>query len=149
MKNKLQLPKNEIIDVLSSFKSAFRTIGVFSAIINMLMLAPSLYMLQVYDRVLQSQNQITLLMLTFLMLGAYAFMSILEYVRSFVLIRIGAKLDMQMNKRIYTAAFEQNLKKGGGNAGQALQDLTQIRQFLTGNGLFAFLMHRGSRFIWR
>ncbi|GGX11030.1 alkaline protease secretion ATP-binding protein AprD [Undibacterium macrobrachii] len=126
------------MDVLSSFKSAFRTIGVFSAIINLLMLAPSLYMLQVYDRVLQSQNEITLLMLSLLVLGAFAFMSALEFVRSFVLIRVGAKLDMQMNKRIYTAAFEQNLKKGGGNPGQALQDLTQIRQFLTGNGLFAF-----------
>ncbi|WP_189345650.1 type I secretion system permease/ATPase [Undibacterium macrobrachii] len=138
MKSKFQLPKNEIMDVLSSFKSAFRTIGVFSAIINLLMLAPSLYMLQVYDRVLQSQNEITLLMLSLLVLGAFAFMSALEFVRSFVLIRVGAKLDMQMNKRIYTAAFEQNLKKGGGNPGQALQDLTQIRQFLTGNGLFAF-----------
>lgn len=138
MLNKAKLPKNEIMDVLMSFKSVFRTVGVFSAIINLLMLAPSLYMLQVYDRVLQSQNEVTLLMLTLLMIGAYAFMSVLEYVRSFVLIRLGAKLDMEMNKRIYTAAFEQNLKRGGGNAGQALQDLTQIRQFLTGNGLFAF-----------
>lgn len=138
MKSKFSIPKSEIVDVLSSFKGAFRTIGVFSAIINLLMLAPSLYMLQVYDRVLQSRNEVTLLMLTLLMLGAYALMSALEFVRSFVLIRIGARLDMQMNKRIYTAAFEQNLKRGGGNAGQALQDLTQIRQFLTGNGLFAF-----------
>lgn len=138
MLNKDKLPKNEIMEVLMSFKSVFKTVGVFSAIINLLMLAPSLYMLQVYDRVLQSQNEITLLMLTLLMLGAYAFMSVLEYVRSFVLIRLGAKLDMEMNRRIYTAAFEQNLKRGGGNAGQALQDLTQMRQFLTGNGLFAF-----------
>lgn len=138
MLSKLKLPPNEIMLILRSFKSAFRTVGVFSAIINLLMLAPSLYMLQVYDRVLQSRNEITLLMLTLLMLGAYALLSLLEYVRSFVLIRIGAKLDMQMNKRIYTAAFEQNLRRSGGNAGQALQDLTQIRQFLTGNGLFAF-----------
>ena len=138
MISKLKLPQTEIAQVLSTFKSTFRTVGIFSAIINLLMLAPSLYMLQVYDRVLQSRNEITLLMLTLLMLGAYALMSALEYVRSFVLIRLGAKLDMQMNKRIYTAAFEQNLKRGGGNAGQALQDLTQIRQFLTGNGLFAF-----------
>ena len=138
MKSQLSFPKSEIIDALSSFKGAFRTVGVFSAIINLLMLAPSLYMLQVYDRVLQSRNEITLLMLTLLMLGAYALMSALEFVRSFVLIRIGTKLDMQLNKRIYTAAFEHNLKRGGGNAGQALQDLAQIRQFLTGNGLFAF-----------
>ena len=129
MLSKFKLPQNEITTILRSFKSTFRTVGVFSAIINLLMLAPSLYMLQVYDRVLQSRNEVTLLMLTLLLLGAFALMSTLEFVRSFVLIRVGAKLDMQMNKRIYTAAFEQNLKRSGGNAGQALQDLTQIRQF--------------------
>ena len=138
MFSKMKLPQNEITDVLASFKSTFRTIGVFSAIINLLMLVPSLYMLQIYDRVLQSRNEMTLLMLTLLMLLAYAVMSTLEFIRSFILIRAGAKLDMKMNKRIYTAAFEQNLKRGGSNAGQALQDLMQIRQFLTGNGLFAF-----------
>ena len=112
--------------------------GVFSAIINLLMLVPSLYMLQVYDRVLASRNETTLLMLTLMALGAFLFMGALELVRSFVLIRVGAQLDMKMNKRIYTAAFEQNLKRAGGNAGQALQDFTTIRQFLTGQGLFAF-----------
>jgi ATP-binding cassette, subfamily C, bacterial exporter for protease/lipase len=126
------------MEALLSFKSAFRTVGIFSAIINLLMLAPSLYMLQVYDRVLQSRNELTLLMLTLMMLGAFLFMSALELVRSFVLVRVGAKLDMKLNKRVYTAAFEQNLKRNGGNAGQALQDLTNIRQFLTGNALFAF-----------
>jgi ATP-binding cassette, subfamily C, bacterial exporter for protease/lipase len=131
-------PQNEIALALIEFKGAFRTVGVFSAIINMMLLVPSLYMLQVYDRVLASRNETTLLMLTFMVLGAYVFMSALEFVRSFVLIRVGAQLDMKLNKRIYTAAFEQNLKKAGGNAGQALQDLTAIRQFVTGNALFAF-----------
>jgi len=138
MKSRLQLPRNEIVQALSGFKSVFRTIGVFSAIINLLMLVPSIYMLQVYDRVLASRNEITLLMLTLIMLGAYLFMSVLEFVRSFVLVRLAAKMDMQLNKRVYTAAFEQNLKQGGGNAGQALMDLTNIRQFMTGNALFAF-----------
>ncbi len=138
MKPTFQLPKNEIALVLAGFKGAFRTVAVFSAIINLLMLVPSIYMLQVYDRVLPSRNEMTLLMLTVIMLGAYLLMSALEFVRSFVLIRVGARLDMQLNKRVYTAAFEQNLKQGGGNAGQALQDLTNIRQFLTGNALFAF-----------
>jgi ATP-binding cassette, subfamily C, bacterial exporter for protease/lipase len=138
MKSKLQIPQNEITQALVTFKGAFRTVGVFSAIINLLMLVPSIYMLQVYDRVLPSRNEITLLMLTLMMLGAYLVMSALEFIRSFVLIRVGARLDMQLNKRVYTAAFEQNLKKSGGNPGQALQDLTNIRQFLTGNALFAF-----------
>ena len=131
-------PPNEIAEALRDFKGAFRTVGIFSAIINMLLLVPSLYMLQVYDRVLASQNVTTLLMLTLIVLGAFLITSALEFVRSFVLIRVGAKLDMKLNKRIYTAAFEQNLKKAGGNAGQALQDLSTIRQFVTGNGLFAF-----------
>jgi ATP-binding cassette subfamily C exporter for protease/lipase len=65
-------------------------------------------------------------------------MGALELVRSFVLVRVGARFDMTLNKRVYTAAFEQNLKQAGANAGQALQDLTSLRQFLTGNALFAF-----------
>ncbi|NMM28988.1 MAG: type I secretion system permease/ATPase [Glaciimonas sp.] len=138
MKSRLKIPQNEIMQALSSFKSVFRTIGVFSAIINLMMLVPSIYMLQVYDRVLASRNEITLMMLTLIMLVAYLFMSVLEFVRSFILVRLAAKMDMQLNTRVYTAAFEQNLKQGGGNAGQALMDLTSIRQFMTGNALFAF-----------
>lgn len=124
--------------MLLTFKRTFYTVGTFSAISNLLMLVPSLYMLQVYDRVLASRNELTLLMLTLIMLAAYLAMSALDLVRSFVLVRVGARFDMELNKRIYSAAFEQNLKRVGGNAGQALQDLTNIRQFLTGNALFAF-----------
>lgn len=138
MKNKFLEPKNEIERALLAFKSTFWTVGSFSAITNLLMLVPSLYMLQVYDRVLASRNELTLIMLTVLMLGAYALMAGLELIRSFVLVRVGAKFDMYLNKRVYTAAFEQNLKQAGGNAGQALSDLTNLRQFLTGNALFAF-----------
>ncbi|MDA8416238.1 MAG: type I secretion system permease/ATPase [Betaproteobacteria bacterium] len=121
-----------------SYRSVFRTVGLFSAVINLLMLAPSLYMLQVYDRVLPSRNEVTLLMVTIMAVGAYLFVSALEWVRSFILIRIGAKLDEKLNKRVYTASFEQSLRKSDGNAGQALQDLTTLRQFMTGNALFAF-----------
>ncbi|MYM38690.1 type I secretion system permease/ATPase [Duganella qianjiadongensis] len=138
MKNPLVKSKNEIQQILLTFKSTFVTVGTFSAISNLLMLVPSLYMLQVYDRVLGSRNEVTLLMLTLMMLVAYMFMSGLELIRSFVLVRVGARFDMQLNKRVYTAAFEQNLKRGGVNAGQALADLTNLRQFLTGNALFAF-----------
>ena len=138
MKSKSSPVRNEIELALVSFKSTFFTIGAFSAISNLLMLVPSIYMLQVYDRVLASRNEITLLMLTVMMLGAYLLMSALELIRTFVLVRVGAQFDMRLNKRVYSAAFEQNLKKAGGNAGQALADLTNVRQFLTGNALFAF-----------
>ncbi|MES2018333.1 MAG: type I secretion system permease/ATPase [Pseudomonadota bacterium] len=138
MKNRFLHRANEIEQALIKFKTTFLTVGVFSAITNLLMLVPSLYMLQVYDRVLASANEVTLAMLTVMVLGAYLVMSALELIRSFVLVRVGAAFDMQLNKRIYSAAFEQNLKQAGGNAGQALSDLVSLRQFLTGNGVFAF-----------
>ena len=138
MFSSLKLPDNEIGRALSEFRGAFRSVGAFSAVINLLMLVPSLYMLQVYDRVLTSRNESTLLMLTLMVLGAYLFMNALELIRSFVLIRVGAQVDMKLNKRVYIAAFEHNLKRNGSNAGQALTDLTTIRQFLTGHSLFAF-----------
>jgi len=62
-------------------------------------------------------------------------MAILEVVRTRVLIRVGNRLDMALNRRVFTAAFERNLQRAGGNPAQALQDLAQVRQFLTGNGL--------------
>lgn len=132
------MPKNEITEALMEFKKVFITVGVFSAVINLLMLVPSFYMLEVYDRVLASRNDLTLLMLTLMMLGLYVLISVLEHIRSMVVIRVGGRLDDFLNNRVYTAAFEQNLKKSGVNAGQALNDLTTIRQFVTGNGLFAF-----------
>lgn len=138
MKNNFSKPKNEITEALQIFKKTFITIGVFSAITNMLALVPSLYMMQVYDRVLASQNELTLAMLTVLMLGAYLMLASLEMIRSFVLVRVGNRFDMMMNKRVYTAAFQQNLKTSGANAGQAMSDLTNVRQFMTGNALFAF-----------
>lgn len=132
------IPKSEIIEALKEFRKVFYTIGAFSAVINLLMLAPSIYMLEVYDRVLASRNDFTLLMLTIMILGLYALSSTLEHIRSMVVIRVGGKLDAFLNNRVYTAAFEQNLKASGVNAGQSLNDLTTIRQFVTGNGVFAF-----------
>ena len=135
---KIMMPRTELAEVLFSFRKAFYTAGVFSMFINMLALIPSIYMLQVYDRVLQSRNVTTLVMLTVIMLGFYVMLGMLELARSKLLIRVGAQLDMKLNDRVFAASFERNLKRAGGNAGQAMSDLTNVRQFLTGNGLFAF-----------
>ena len=134
-----KLGRGEIGKTLASQSGVLRTVLVFSMVINLLMLAPSIYMLQVYDRALPSGNKTTLLMLTVLMLLFFGFISAMEYVRSLVVIRVGSRIDLELNKRVYTAAFEQNLKKVGAPAGQALADLATLRQFVTGNGLFAFM----------
>jgi ATP-binding cassette subfamily C exporter for protease/lipase len=134
----LPSPRSELAEVLFRLRRTFYALAAFSGVINVLMLTPAVYMLQVYDRALVSSNVTTLLMLTVLVVGLYVLMALLEVVRSSVLIRVGNRLDMMLNKRVFGAAFERNLRRAGGNPAQALQDLSQVRQFLTGNGLFAF-----------
>lgn len=130
---------NEVAKAIRATSGSFRSVGAFSAVINLLALTPSLYMMQVYDRVLASQNETTLLMLTLLVIGLFVLSSLLESARTFVLVRVGNQIDMRLNQRVYNAAFELNLKQGGaGGAAQALRDLTSVRQFITGNGSLAF-----------
>lgn len=135
---KLLDPQQEIDGVLLGFRRAFLQVGGFSFVINMLMLVPAIYMLQLYDRVLMSRNSATLLMLTLVVLVLYVLLSMLELVRSRVLVRVGTQLDVTLSNRIFTAAFERNLQRQGGNPAQALNDLTTVRQFLSGAGIFAF-----------
>ena len=130
---------NELILAVRAHRTALLGVALFSGVINLLYLAPSIYMLQVYDRVLASRSEFTLVVLTLLIIGLYALMAFLENFRSAVLIRVGNALDEVLSKRVFTAAFERNLRMGSGNAAQAMSDLTQLRQFATSNGLFAFL----------
>lgn len=130
--------RTELTEACYSLRHTFFSLALFSGVINLLMLAPAIYMLQIYDRALVSSNLNTLLMLTVLVVGLYALMALLEAVRSRVMVRVGNRLDTLLNQRVFTAAFERNLQRAGTPPSQALQDLTQVRQFLTGNGLFAF-----------
>lgn len=138
MSSTIAVSRGELADALRAHASAFRHVGAFSACINLLMLVPAVYMLQVYDRVLPSRNTITLAMLTLLALGLYAMMALLDHVRSQLAIRIGNRLEMQLDSRVFAAAFSANLRGNRLDAGQALRDLTVLRQFVTGNGVFAF-----------
>ncbi|MBC3301074.1 type I secretion system permease/ATPase [Pseudomonas sp. SWRI18] len=127
-----------LFKALGEYKRLLISVGCFTALINLLMLVPSIYMLQVYDRVLSSQNETTLVMLTLMVVGFFVFIGTLEAIRSFIVIRIGSQLERRFNLRVYKAAFERNLQCGQGHAGQSLGDLTHIRQFITGPALFAF-----------
>ncbi|QWD61806.1 type I secretion system permease/ATPase [Polynucleobacter sp. MWH-UH25E] len=140
MQKYLKPPKadNEILVALYGYKKIFRSVGFFTACMNLLLLVPSIYMLEVYDRVLTSRNEFTLLMLSLIILFLYVIYAALDAIRSHTVIEVGKRIDAELNHRTYTAAFEQNLKVRGGNAGQALNDLTTIRQFVTGPSLYAF-----------
>ena len=112
--------------------------ALFSLAINMLALVPSLYMLQVYDRVLSSRNVLTLVFLTLILLLMYLAYGVLEDVRTRVLVRVGVQLHTDLNDRVFVAAFDRFLRRQGGNPVQAVGDLTATRQFLAGAGALAF-----------
>ena len=128
----------ELLSAILALKRTFITAGFFSFLINALLLVPSLYMLQVYDRVLTSRNELTLLMVTLVMLLAYALLGIFEWVRAQLLIGASTRLDDQVGDRVFTASFEATLRGAGGNPAQSLADLSAVRQFLSGTGLLAF-----------
>lgn len=129
---------SELMQVVGGFKRTFIYIGLFSFIINLLMLTPSVYMLQVYDRVMLSRSNETLLMLTLIVVWLFLVMGLLEYVRSGLMIRLGSQLDSKLNARLYGAMVNYALARPGQGTAQPMSDLTNVRQFLTGNGLFAF-----------
>jgi ATP-binding cassette subfamily C protein EexD len=129
----------ELSAALKDVKSYFILAGVFSAAINILMLVPVIYMLQVYDRVMSSGSLSTLISLTLLMVALLMAMGGFEWVRSRILISASNRLEKNLRKRVSQAAFKNTLLSGGtGGGGQALSDLSSLRQFLTGSGLFAF-----------
>jgi len=95
-------------------------------------------MLQVYDRVLVSGNELTLLFLTLIVVAIFALMALLEWVRSQILVRVSNRLDEALSGKVFASTFASNLRGAEASAAQALTDLATVRQFLTGSGLFAF-----------
>lgn len=131
--------KSDLQEALGLCKGAFLSAAGFSMVINFLMLVPVIYMLQLYDRVVPTQNESTLLMLTIIMMVLFLTLGSLEAIRSQVLIRVSTRLETLLNKRVFNITYKRSLYGGGQNANsQPLDDLTALRQFMTGNGLFAF-----------
>ena len=99
-------------------------------IAGILVLAPSVYMLQVYDRVVQSRSHLTLLMLTLAVVMAYAVMELLEYLRSEILRETGHAMDEKLSPRLFALMFEANLRKHPGGTIQPLNDWRLVREFI-------------------
>ncbi|MDR1854366.1 MAG: type I secretion system permease/ATPase [Azoarcus sp.] len=129
--------KSELSRTLLSFKREFLYCLGFTALVNVLMLTPTLYMLQLFDRVMVSRSDFTLYAVTMMLLFFLAVMSFSEWVRSRLLVRLGVRLDLTLNPRVFAAAFE--MRNQGKESNHLFGSLTKLRQFLTGQGLFAML----------
>uniref|UniRef100_UPI00211B2D11 type I secretion system permease/ATPase n=1 Tax=Crenothrix polyspora TaxID=360316 RepID=UPI00211B2D11 len=134
----MRSPASELAQAIRHCRHSFQSAALFSFFINVLMLMPSLYMMQVYDRVLGSNSIPTLLMLTLLAVVLFITLGALEWIRSQILIRVSTRFDLLLNERLYRVLFRQALVSGGRSSTQPLSDLLALRQFLTGQGLFAF-----------
>jgi ATP-binding cassette subfamily C exporter for protease/lipase len=130
--------RNELTRTLWDFRFEFMVAGLFSMIANLLMLAPTLYMLQVFDRVLVSQNTGTLLVVSIITLFFLVVLSFSEWARSKLLVRSGIRMDQMLSRKLFHASYEAHLNPAVSNPTRAFADLTELRQFLTGNGIFAF-----------
>ncbi len=130
--------RNELSRTLWEFRYEFVVAGVFSMIANLLMLTPTVYMLQVYDRVMLSQSTGTLMAVSLITLFFFGVLTFAEWSRSKLLVRSGVRMDELLSKRLFHASYEAYLNPEVKNPSRAFNDLTEVRQFLTGNGIFAF-----------
>jgi ATP-binding cassette subfamily C exporter for protease/lipase len=135
-------PKNnnsELRQAISALTPYFRQAAWFSLFASLLVLAPSGYMLEVYDRVVNSRSHMTLAMLTLLVLAAFVLMEVLEWVRSEVMHEASLAFDQKLSARVFTAIFEANLKRIPGGTSQPMQDFRAVRDFFGSPVLLAMM----------
>lgn len=131
-------PPSELKETLQYLTRPFRRAAFFSLFVNLMVLAPTLYMLEVYDRVLNSRSMTTLLMLTGVVLLAYAVMEGLDWVRLDLLQRAALQFDDRLNTRVLEAAFDARLG-GSASSMRAVSDLRTVRDFIASSTLLALI----------
>ncbi|WP_343521272.1 type I secretion system permease/ATPase [Sphingomonas sp.] len=130
-------PNATLAAALQACRRHFLAAAGFSALINLLFLAPMLYMLQVYDRVVPTRGALTLLFATLALAVALVALSLLDWVRSRLLVRASVRLDRQLAQPLLDAGLALRTGEGGPGARQAVRDFDVLRQALTGPSMLA------------
>ncbi len=132
-----QRKSSELHEAVTELMPYCRTAAGFTLVSGLLVLAPSAYMLQVYDRVVNSRNYMTLAMLTLAVLFLYAVMEVLEWARGQLLHEASLVFDKRVSTRIFNAIFEANLRRQAGGTVQPMNDFRTLREFLNTPALIA------------
>ena len=130
--------RDEIKEIYASSRSTLVSAAVFSSLVNILMLTGPLFMMQVYDRVLGSGSVPTLIALVILIAVLYFYYGFLEFIRARLMVRLGRRIEERMRGRVFDAVTAHALRRTPGVGSQPLNDLSTIRQYLSGQGPFAF-----------
>jgi ATP-binding cassette subfamily C exporter for protease/lipase len=136
---KATIESSQLLSLLRPFKKELGVLFAISAVTNVLMLTPTLYMLQIFDRVMVSQSILSLLILSIIAAGLYGVQAFAEWLRTKVIVATGIQIDKAINRPMFYASMQPDFGQQNKNPIQALSDLTVIRQWLTGSGLYAFL----------
>jgi ATP-binding cassette subfamily C exporter for protease/lipase len=136
---KPQTPPSELALAFEPLKPVLIRAAIFSMIISLLALSPTVYMLEVYDRVVNSRSGMTLYMLTIVVVLCYAVMEILEKVRGAMMRAAGVQLDNKLSERVYNAMFQGFLRRHVSGGTQVLNDLKLVREFLYNPALLAVM----------
>jgi len=123
-------PPSELFGALAALSPSFWRAFWFSMLTSLLVLAPTGYMMEVYDRVINARSHMTLAMLTILVLGAYVVMELLDWSRTEILREAGRDLDRKLSSRVFNLVFEASLRRVPGGTTQPLTDLRTVRDFL-------------------
>ncbi len=127
-----------LAQALFTFRREFVYVAIFSVVLNVLMLAPTIYMLQVFDRVLASQNTTTLMVVSLMTLFLFLIVAVSEWARSVTLVHTSVRIDKSLSEKVFKASFLAYLQPNNSERKKAFSDLTILRQFMTGNGVFVF-----------
>lgn len=130
--------RQELRQVLAKNKSLFWAVGLFSLFANLLMLTGPLYMLQVYDRVLGSGSEETLIALSLLVVFMYSVMGVLDYTRGRVMARVGARFQSDLDRRVFDAVIRKSAVAPDMRTQTGLADLEAVQRLLTSPVLMAF-----------
>ena len=132
-------PASEVRTALGKQKPIFVRVAIFSAVIGLLMLAPSFYMLEVYDRVVNSRNVMTLVMLTLVLVLAYVVLAVLEWARQCVLRQAAEGFDAALGARVHEAVFRAGVRGARHLGLGGLRDFTTVREFISGTAMIGIM----------
>jgi len=129
----------ELSQLIWRFLPLYKRAALFSFVTSLLVLAPTIFMLEVYDRVVNSRSSTTLVMLIIWVLGTYLIMEWLDVVRSKLMYQASEQFDVSLRKRLFNASFDANLKNPNSGTLQVFNDLRTLRDFIASPAVTAIM----------
>ncbi|MEM9436568.1 MAG: type I secretion system permease/ATPase [Pseudomonadota bacterium] len=134
----IEIGRRELSAARKESRGLYWSVGLFSFFVNLLMLTGPIYMLQVYDRVLGSRSEETLLALSVLVLFLYGMMGLLDFARGRIMGRVGARLQSRLDRRVFSAVLRRSAVDPDPAKSTGLRDLEAVQRFITSPVLLAF-----------